>query len=326
MEEKENSSKEEINRNKEHNSISKWEGWNFLIPAKKIDSQEDFSKWKDSKAKKIYATFILELSDAMKGKKLSDECFVSDVVKKILLMMEKMSVLIDETPPTQQPHRYGNKAFRTWYTKIDEASISLVGEVLPPSLSEASKELAPYLVASIGNYTRIDYGTGHEASFATWLLCLTILGVLTKEDSVALVSKVFAGYLKLMRKVQKTYLLEPAGSHGVWGLDDYQFLPFLFGSAQLIGHKDIKPKSIHVANIISTYGDEYLYLEGIRFINETKKGPFGEHSPMLNDVSYVPHQLWEKVNAGMMKMYYVEVLDKFPVIQHFLFGSLIPFE
>lgn len=55
---------------------------------------------------------------------------------------------------------------------------------------------------------------------------------------------------------------------------------------------------------------------------EVKKGvPFGESSPMLNDISGVPS--WDKVAQGMFKMYNVEVLGKVPVIQHLKFGLTI---
>lgn len=59
-----------------------------------------------------------------------------------------------------------------------------------------------------------------------------------------------------------------AGSHGVWGLDDYQFLPFIWGAAQLINHPMIKPKSINNSDILATYSKEYLYLGGIQFVKQ----------------------------------------------------------
>nr|POE98701.1 serine/threonine-protein phosphatase 2a activator 2 [Quercus suber] len=114
------------------------------------------------------------------------------------------------------------------------------------------------------------------------------------------------------------YCLEPAGSHGVWELDDYHFLLFIFGSSQLIDHRYMKPKSIHNDDILENFNKECLYIACIAFV---KKGLFAEHSPLLDDISGVP--TWNKVNSGLLKMYKVEVLEKVPIMQHFLFGWLI---
>lgn len=192
---------------------------------------------------------------------------------------------------------------------------------LPENLKPATVEIVPYFSDSFGNASRIDYGTGHETNFAAWLYCLARLGVIGEEDYQAVVGRVFVKYLELMRKLQLVYCLEPAGSHGVWGLDDYHFLPFIFGSSQLIDHKYMKPKSIHNKDILDNFSHEYLYLACIGFVMKVKKGHFAEHSPMLDDISGVPN--WKKVNSGLLKMYKAEVLEKVPIMQHFLFGSLI---
>lgn len=68
---------------------------------------------------------------------------------------------------------------------------------------------------------------------------------------------------------------------------------------------------------------DYLYLEAVQFVKVVKKGALAETSPMLNDISGVPK--WDKVNSGMFKMYQAEVLGKVPIMQHFLFGTIVQF-
>ncbi|XP_064420467.1 serine/threonine-protein phosphatase 2A activator isoform X1 [Latimeria chalumnae] len=296
----------------------------FMVPKKEINMVSDMSKWKRSQAYVDYMGFILTLNEGVKGKKLTCEYKISEPIEKLMALLNTMDRWIDETPPVDQPSRFGNKAYRTWYARLEKEAENLVSSIIPENRSQAVPEVATYLKESVGNSTRIDYGTGHEAAFAAFLCCLCKIGILKLDDQLAIVFKVFNRYLEVMRKLQKVYRMEPAGSQGVWGLDDFQFLPFIWGSSQLIDHPQLEPRHFVDEKVVNENYQEYMFLECIKFITEMKTGPFAEHSNQLWNISAVPS--WSKVNQGLIRMYRVECLEKFPVIQHFKFGSLLPIQ
>lgn len=55
---------------------------------------------------------------AVRGKSLFHECPISPVSKGILNIIEALNKMVEETPPIDQPQRFGNKAFRNWYEKL----------------------------------------------------------------------------------------------------------------------------------------------------------------------------------------------------------------
>jgi hypothetical protein len=125
------------------------------------------------------------------GKKLSAPRQLSRPLAALVAALDSLRAWVDEIPPAQQSLRYGNPAYRTWFARMAAAAPGLVRDVLPPELHGAVLELTPYLVDSFGNATRIDYGTGHETTFAALLYCLAALGVVGDNDREALVNVVF---------------------------------------------------------------------------------------------------------------------------------------
>jgi hypothetical protein len=200
------------------------------------------------------------------------------------------------------------------------------------------KELCAYLHHAFGHEIRLDYGTGHESSLQVFLFALCKLGCFgspapaeppTKERLKAITLSIYTAYLAVTRQLQTDYMLEPAGSHGVWGLDDYHCLPFYFGACQMQGLAEnsnesvnhLTPSDIHDESVLEREAPRLLYFGCIRYIRKLKKGvPFFECSPMLNDISHIP--TWSKVAAGLLRLYEGEVLQKRPVVQHFVFGKL----
>uniref|UniRef100_A0A7S4NVC1 Serine/threonine-protein phosphatase 2A activator n=1 Tax=Paramoeba aestuarina TaxID=180227 RepID=A0A7S4NVC1_9EUKA len=301
--------------------------WPFTTPEKSIKNAAQLEIYLNSDVCLQYERFLTRVSGAVKGKRISQAKCSSPLLNAILGVFVDMKDWLEEIPPISQPMRYGNKAFRDFLARLDDRALSLMTRIFGDKVPEAGKEeLGLYFRESFGNSLRIDYGTGHETNFVAFMFCLEILGLITPADYEGLVLLVFDQYINLMRHIQKTYMLEPAGSHGVWSLDDYQFLPFYFGAAQFNSpehQSEFSPKQCLDEHIRAEYKKEFMYFAAIDFIFEMKTGPFAEHSPILYDMSQV--KFWHKLHGGLLRMYKDEVLKKFPIMQHYWFGSIIPF-
>jgi len=291
------------------------------------------------------------------------------------------------------------------YQAASSGSIPYDSHVVSPKEHEIITELRCYLHDSFGHPIRLDYGTGHECSFIVFLLSLCKIGCFnwtasggggdggggakpTSPEVIGHASlSLLHAYLNVTRGLQRDYMLEPAGSHGVWGLDDYHCVPFYLGACQMRAREQWQqqrqqnqkkkkaldekkessgistetddaarrlpdnpylpesttvtdpsdppitdtthadntdhwdPSIIHNRPILESYKDTYIYLSCIHFIQQIKPNvPFFESSPMLNDISHLGS--WSKVMSGLLRLFEGEVLDKLPVVQHFVFGNI----
>jgi serine/threonine-protein phosphatase 2A activator len=331
-------------------------GRSFAVPTKRIHDGNDVTFFLASKAYADIMTFIFQLNTAMLPRKVANNttgaCSAKEwrlddsnilfppVVHDIAKLLEALTSIIDEAPPDPGPRRFGNISFRKWYDLLRERSSALLDQYVPQHVlqfrttsdTSAKAELEAYLLGSFGSAQRLDYGTGHELSFLAFLASLWKLGAFpqSKDGDLerAIVLGIIEPYLVLIRRLILTYTLEPAGSHGVWGLDDHAFLPYILGSAQLSpaisnpadvvteGSLPEAPDPLDVAkmNAVERERKRNMYFSAIGFIYDVKKGPFWEHSPILYDISGVKAG-WAKINKVRPSFFLISQISGNP---HFI--------
>ncbi|GMG56452.1 unnamed protein product [Ambrosiozyma monospora] len=176
---------------------------------------------------------------------------LSPGVIAVLEILSQLYQLFKETPPFPGQRRYGNMACRDWHDKITGNISSILDSTLKPLFLKLKlknselqykgfkTEIQYYLLGSFGSRERLDFGTGHELSFMAFLGGLLMVGILSPEASTGQEILITLGkYYDLMKTLILSYTLEPAGSHGVWGLDDHFHLIYIVGACQLVDFKE----------------------------------------------------------------------------------------
>ena len=51
---------------------------------------------------------------------MCDSLYYLQAVSALVDAVEKMDAWVDEIPPVGQPQRFGNKAYRTWFSRMEE--------------------------------------------------------------------------------------------------------------------------------------------------------------------------------------------------------------
>ena len=323
------SNKENKNENNIYNYIEAKSLYTYE-EAKKLGNQPWLiDKFAASPAYKTILDFIYLIQKNIKGMKISS---MPPTTNECLLqfdpLFDKLEEIFKNNPPKKGEARFDDPVFKRFHDELSSKFTNIMNETIlsPKNIpNNIIIELKTYFLDSFGNQFRLDYGTGHELNFFCFLLILYKSGVFGEKDFPYLIFKILYKYVLFVRKLQVDYMLEPAGARGVWGLDEYQFLPFIFGAAQLIGNREITPKSIKDNDILIDYKDEYLYLDCVDHIKSVKKGAtFPEYAPVLYSITNVKN--WEKVASGLVKMYEDDVLKKVVIIQHFYFGSVLLLE
>ncbi|XP_034489476.1 serine/threonine-protein phosphatase 2A activator-like [Drosophila innubila] len=315
--------------------VSRFFGKTNYGAVQRVRRESDTVLWHNSIAYQELIAFISRTSTAIQGVRqfYHGDYPISPTMQRLCNIFDRLTQMLtsQQGASTDKPDHYSEvkrpstvESYRNWSRQMLRGIFSMVEQAVPSKMCEHVGELGQYLAGSFGNQSRLEYGTGHELSFLFFLCALFRAKVLLPSDEPAAVLMLFNRYLNCARRLQMQFGLKPAGFQGAYSLDDYQFIPYLWGTAQLSYDPPFKPKQLLDPEVLAQWRNHYLLAGCVAFVADTKQGTFATHSCQL--WSIVTLSSWTQVYHGLHNMYIKEVISQFHMLRHVYFGQLMSFD
>ncbi|KMZ09964.1 serine/threonine-protein phosphatase 2A activator [Drosophila simulans] len=298
-------------------------------PVKQVRSLEDLDRWVRSQAYYDIIAYISNTSKAIQGHRLTQAFPVTEQMRRLGEIFDGLEQLIVEHTPKMEDSNLAlpfgqvrSKAYRTWMRQMYQHVFSKLDEAINVNCKHIN-ELGQYLRRSFGNANTLDFGPANELMFLFFLCGLFRAGILLAKDTVAAALMLFNRYVNVVRRLISTYGLTIAKDPACT-IEDYYFLPYLWGAAQLSLNSPFSPMQCEQGKIMDSYRQDYMMLEIIDHLQKTRSGPLSRVALQLWSILSIP--TWPQVYRGLNRNYVDHVLSSFGTVEQAIFCELMSFE
>ncbi|KAH8265262.1 hypothetical protein KR038_002710, partial [Drosophila bunnanda] len=297
-------------------------------PVKQVRGDSDLIRWVRSQAYSDLITYVNNTSIAIQGYRLtgsfpaSEEmkrlCDMFDILERPLILSQAKHTDTSAAPTPEMK----SLSYRSWLKKMYHIVLSQLAEITSPEKCLHIHELGEYLRRSFGNATTLDFGPGNELMFLFFLCGLFRANILQGRDTVAAALMLSYRYIQLVRRLIAVYDLLRT-SNPRCAIEDYFFVPYLWGAAQLCLNAPFSPPQCDQPKDIECLRQDYIMVNLIENLPE-KSGPLSHHAFQLWCILSVP--TWPEVYRGLERCFLNHILASFHTVEHAVFWELMSFD
>ncbi|XP_017050709.1 serine/threonine-protein phosphatase 2A activator [Drosophila ficusphila] len=298
-------------------------------PVKEVRSLEDLDRWVRSQAYHDTIAYINNTSKAIQGHRSTHSFPVTEQMRRLCEIFDGLEHLLAEHTPklegsavTVPAAEVKSRSYRAWMQHMFQHVFSKLDQAVRAKCKHIN-ELGQYLRRSFGNATSLDFGPANELMFLFFLCGLFRAGILMATDTVAAALMLFARYIHLVRRLVTTYAL-PIARDPKCSIDDYYFLPYLWGAAQLSVEAPFTPMQCEQGKLIECHRQDYMIVDLIDHLQKSRGGPLSQVAFQLWSILSIP--TWPQVYRGLERNYVDHVLSSFKTVEHAIFCELMSFD